>query len=1807
MGFRSFSVRAWLQGCGSVITALLLAAMLLVSATASAQSPATLGFVAPPDRITLGESVIFTLRLTDNVGNGIAGETISWSGSGMGSITPFSGTTEPTNANGLATFTTTATGTGDIAFSAFQVSNSSVTTFHNLFAVSYHWNFASTPLPGPYRTDDFAPPVDVHLTIDSGNGPEDDPNVPVTFTISSGNAIFVDNGSTTITRFSSPTGALASSGSLRIGRTDQDVVIDISAANRTPMQAVYNVVWSTYTLTRTTPDPIEIDDTATATLEVMVEHGDGITTPMTLPGAEVVWSVSTTDGSVNPPSQTSNVNGLASTTFTPVANQSGSYIVTARFDPGPGATPAIESFTVNVIAPVRTLEKSSPLDPVALMSGDSLSLFVQAKDDGLTTPSGPDISWSIEPASSDATIPPVSTAGTDGMADATLVAGSQTGNLQVRAARADNPAAEVVFDVEVFAYQLSHPSPADATPGGVIGTAIPLKALLQRVGASSTPMGGENVHFVITSGPTGASFVEGDTRPTEADGIARVGLLATQAGDFMVRAEYPIGAPTTSTTFDIRVDAADYQLALVEPADGSRQEVGVVAPVTVRLTQSGNPLTGETIHWSTTLGTLDQPSIQTVADGLSTNQFRPDVRGSATLTARYDSPGGPVTRDFTIVAFENQLIAQSQPPAPLYTEELVAGVVARAVADDGTSATGEVGLAVSFEIIGGDATFAGGGTTEPSTTQSGGFAPSPAIALGRSLADVVIRARVVGRTQEAMFTLPVTASDYSIRLADGSATPLAGRPNATVPLAVVVERTGSGAAQPLGNVGVSWTASGGNLSANTITLGNGQADNGFIAGTPGSYTVGATFDPQLTGVAAATLTIPVEISEIIRSLSRQSGNAQAARPGQPLPLPLVVEAADDGAAPAPPIAITWSAVPADAVIFSEPSTLTDASTGRASVEVTIASTAAPGSVIISAKRSDSPAKVDFTATVQQPALVRSLTKPVEDSGDGQSGPLGAVLPLPLRALALDSGAPASGIPINWTVSGDATLSDGQTFTDSAGLTGVTLTLGNTAQSITVTASRQDAPAATTSFVVTAVAPSGPQLRLLSGDGQRGVAGSVGELPLVVELRDGAGAVLVGSTIDWRTLGGPVSPDAASSPTDADGRASMTFRFGDTPGTAVIRASHGDAQVDFQLESLQAQISATRGDGQSGPPSRDLAEDFVVVVAPTGTKAGGGVTVFWEVTRGGGSLRDGGTTRTGPNGEASNRLRLGPDLGLNEVTATLAGGARVVFQAQAVAIAGQLRIIGGDNQTVPTNDPSAPLVVELRDAAGSPLSGVEVQWTPEAPASGPLDRARISVEHETTFTDEQGRTSNRARVLLPGPARVRAETGSAVASEAVEFRINGGIANIPGLSDEQRRTSQAIDKACPALAAIANRSAEQEDLFQRCLELSDAAGDNPDEVRHALDQIPARLGESMVNAGFGTLRTQFGNHSTRFEVLRKNRAGQNQFDVALWTPTGTLPLSFLPSALGQADDGNGGEVDAGFSRWGFFATGTIGRGKSRGDDLGDPGFEFDTRGLTAGVDYRFSDSLVAGLSGGYARHDNRLRGGFGELDTRGWTVSGYATWFNERDWYVDGVLSYGVNDYRMVRGLAYGIAALDGGRTEVDQIARADTDGSLLGGALSFGRDFRKGPWSLSSYLRGSYSRVELDGYQERMIAGLPGAGLALRFDSRTLESLTSAVGAKATYVISRDWGVLMPHLQLEWEHEFRDDPAELVARFVHDPTGTPMQRPGGREIDSDFFNLGVGVSALFPGGRAVYVYYEQLLGSSRLDQGTLSVGGRFEF
>ncbi len=848
-----------------------------------------------------------------------------------------------------------------------------------------------------------------------------------------------------------------------------------------------------------------------------------------------------------------------------------------------------------------------------------------------------------------------------------------------------------------------------------------------------------------------------------------------------------------------------------------------------------------------------------------------------------------------------------------------------------------------------------------------------------------------------------------------------------------------------------------------------------------------------------------------------------------------------------------------------------------------------------------------TQTLSTPVTTLSRTIAIV-SGNNQSGNPNSTLPAPLVVSVLNSGNPATGTTINWLVtSGTATLASATSVVDASGHASNTLNLGATLGTVTVSATRADDNTVSTSFTATI---AGPTLSLVSGNNQVGVVGADAVQPLVVRALDGNGQPLVGQAVNWQVVSGPAIVTTPSSVTDASGNTQIGFAYGASTGAIVIRANLGASSVDFNASAQAYRVAILGGNNQSAAPGQPLPQDFVVQVSfPTGmttlarTHGAGthalpslsGVQVNWSVLSGGGSLSQGATTLTDVSGHASNHYTLGNSTGLNQVQVAVPGGTTATFSINSVAGNAALAIVSGSGQKLVPDTASQPLVVQVTDN-GVPLSGVTVNWVASNNAT---------LASPTSVTDSTGKASNTAQVTAIGAATVTASTVNPATSPVV-FGLNGGLSFIAGLSPIQGQVTGALDNSCAALAAMSQLTPAQQDLLAQCNALASSAGQDPGQALGAIDQLFSDTAYLETSAAMLISTTQFDNIKARIAALRSGTGGDHFGGLAFNTPDGSLPVGSLAVAAFNGLSGNAKdktEAGTGFDRWGFFLSGTFSHGSSDPRQYL-PGYGFNTNGITAGVDYRFSDKFIAGISAGYAKYRADLDAQYGGMDTRGWTLSGYATFFRKDNWYVDGVLSWGSNSYDLTRKIVYTLTG-PAGTTTVNQLANGNDSGNTLAAALTVGRDFNKGPWSFGPYFRGTWTRVDFDGYQEVLQPGI-GSGLGLDVQTHTLKSTATVLGAKVNYASSQSWGVMMPHAEVEWQHEFQDNPDTITAHFLADPTKTPITA-FGFPVDQDYFRLGLGVSFVFPQGRSGFVYYEKTLGRSGISQDSIALGLRLEF
>ena len=307
---------------------------------------------------------------------------------------------------------------------------------------------------------------------------------------------------------------------------------------------------------------------------------------------------------------------------------------------------------------------------------------------------------------------------------------------------------------------------------------------------------------------------------------------------------------------------------------------------------------------------------------------------------------------------------------------------------------------------------------------------------------------------------------------------------------------------------------------------------------------------------------------------------------------------------------------------------------------------------------------------------------------------------------------------------------------------------------------------------------------------------------------------------------------------------------------------------------------------------------------------------------------------------------------------------------------------------------------------------------------------------------------------------------------------------------------------------------------------------------------------------------------------------------------------IPSVLaGMLGGGASADRSTALGRLGIFANGQ----GSFGDQATTPraeGYDFYTAGLTMGADYRLTDQIILGAALGYLRTKIDRLSTVSDSSIDGYSLSAYGTYYIKDRFYVDSILTYGRNDYSIDRQSER--LSSSGSGTSLDRIT-ARTDGDQLSASASGGYDFTAGGLTFGPSGRATYIRVHIDGYSERG----PAASNAARIPDQTVESLTTAFGAQATYAISTPWGVLLPLVRAEWEHEFKGNSRVLTASLVSNPATLLSARTSAP--DRDYFNAGVGMSATFSRGVSAFVHFEETLGRLNFTNHSFTGGMRFEF
>lgn len=458
-------------------------------------------------------------------------------------------------------------------------------------------------------------------------------------------------------------------------------------------------------------------------------------------------------------------------------------------------------------------------------------------------------------------------------------------------------------------------------------------------------------------------------------------------------------------------------------------------------------------------------------------------------------------------------------------------------------------------------------------------------------------------------------------------------------------------------------------------------------------------------------------------------------------------------------------------------------------------------------------------------------------------------------------------------------------------------------------------------------------------------------------------------------------------------------------------------------------------------------------------------------------------------------------------------------------------------------------------------------------------------------------------VLAQTDRQEAQTGLQNATEAGIRVVCGGLLNTPDLNPIE----QDLLLQCGSMVNTAKEKDGEPFVPELALDITDG------ELRGAWQNLAGEEFATQGTMGTKVSAGQFENVTRRLVLLRSGASGFSVADLRLATDGQLVSAAALLPEMASGERGGAASADdPGAERWGLFLNGVVGFGDREQTDR-ENGFDVDSRGVTLGADYRVSPKVVIGGAVGFGSMDADLRLATDPVDPGALLVEGgnveasgvsgtlYLASFGE-SFYFDVAGGYGQDSYDLRREVNYAT----GPTSRESRTALASPDGTHYGIALGGGYEKSSGSWSYGPYLRVSDYKIEIDSYVEGGSVG----SLSLEVDPQEYESLISIVGLDVSKAASRSWGVLVPQLRAEWNHEYKNDSLLIHTRYFFDPN----KLDDGHELlvrtdepDRDFFIASLSLAAVFKGGNQAFLNYDTLLDYLDISYHVFTIGARFSF
>ncbi|WP_019305084.1 autotransporter outer membrane beta-barrel domain-containing protein, partial [Xanthomonas oryzae] len=244
-----------------------------------------------------------------------------------------------------------------------------------------------------------------------------------------------------------------------------------------------------------------------------------------------------------------------------------------------------------------------------------------------------------------------------------------------------------------------------------------------------------------------------------------------------------------------------------------------------------------------------------------------------------------------------------------------------------------------------------------------------------------------------------------------------------------------------------------------------------------------------------------------------------------------------------------------------------------------------------------------------------------------------------------------------------------------------------------------------------------------------------------------------------------------------------------------------------------------------------------------------------------------------------------------------------------------------------------------------------------------------------------------------------------------------------------------------------------------------------------------------------------------------------------------------------------------------------------------GVDFQTDGLSVGVDYRVAPSLAIGAGLGWGRDDSDVGSNGSHSKATAYTMALYASFHPGKAFFFDTLVGYQMLSYDLRRFV-----------TDDSSLAEGNRDGKQWIASLSTGADLQRGTLQITPYARVDVARATLDGYVEEGVAPF-----ALRYADMDVATTTGNLGLRLEWRREVAWGRLTPQLRVEYQRDFQGR-GDATLSYA-DLTGGPFYRTAQSAFDRNRLMVGIGAALLTEQGLSTRLEYRGITdGDSNHDQ-----------